>query len=289
MSTEITLTLTGNAASGSFAVSGSCSISPGFPPTNIPIDEIGAQEEGAPFTVSGSYAGYPGLRYSDDQGSLGFLVSGTTAVEFSFTHPGIASGSHVVSVVDILSGASGVSNTFDVAAVPRTITPSVPSAMGPGQPFSFTGVLSGYTTQPVLTLTEDGVNTGDMNSDDITVSGWTVPQTAPAEGDHTWTVSDGTVSGAATFHVNYQSMAPDQPTGVVAGVQFNWTGRFYGYQSQPSGMDISVDGGALQQLGEGYTQTGWSIPFTFDAGDHSLALNDTDGVTCFVSFTVSPA
>lgn len=258
--------------------------------SQITINPIGGQVSGVPFAVAGTVTLFPHMRFEDDSGAFSDLPSGTvTAFATStwfFQHPGVASGTHAVTVVESASQPA-VSNTFNVSP-PLAITPNAPSGTVAGQPFPFTGSLAHYTQAPPLQFRFDTGTFADLPG--VTVSGWSTTLTAPASGSHTIAVTDGHVSGVVGFTVAHipQAIAPNAPSGVVAGLSFPFTGSISGFDSTPD-LTYSLDGGTATAL-SGVILTGWSTTLTAAAsGSHTLVVSNVSGASGSVSFTALAA
>lgn len=261
--------------------------------SQIAINPIAGQVSGVAFTVSGACTMYPSLEYIDSGSGSGVVASGATSTPFatstwSFTHPGLPVGSHSVTIEEIISAASGTSNTFAVSN-PDTITPHAPSGTIAGQPFTFTGTLFGYAIAPSLTYHIDSGSPTALTG--VTVSGWSESLTAPASGTHTITVSDGTVSGSVGFTTGAASVThtitPHAPSGTIAGEAFTFTGTVSGYASAPS-LTYHIDSGSSTAL-TGVTVSGWSESLTAPAsGSHTITVSDGT-VSGSVGFTTAAA
>ena len=114
----------------------------------VTINAIGAQVSGVSFTVSGTTSYTPNLEYRDDSGAYVGLPSGSTigspSASWKFTHPGLAAGTHTVTVEELVTNTLAVSNSFSVGN-PHHITPNAPSGSVAGHSVAFTGTVSGYT------------------------------------------------------------------------------------------------------------------------------------------------
>lgn len=170
--------------------------------SQISIATIGPQVSGIPFMVSGTISLFPDLSYADDVGAFVSLPSGSSVVSalasgsWAFQHAGFEPGSHAIAVDEMSTSGFAVSNIFSVDE-PHTITPTAPTGTIAGASFTFTGSISGFTTTPALQFRFDGALLSDMSGG--TASGWSTTLTAPASGSHTVTVTDGQVSGTASF------------------------------------------------------------------------------------------
>ncbi len=114
------------------------------------------------FSVSGTLGNYtvaPSLEYQDDAGSW-FAANATINLpSFTFSHFGMPSGAHTVSVRDAAqTSIVGTSGTYNVsAAPPATITitsTNVDQVPNPsGNAINISGTMSGYTSPPQLQWT----------------------------------------------------------------------------------------------------------------------------------------
>lgn len=236
---------------------------------------------GATFTLSGSYTGFaspPALTYTID-GGVPKPVATVSGGTFSTTVTAPMSlGQHSV-VVSSSSTASPVS-LFTVALATRSISFSIPANLTPGQAFTFTGTLFGYTIIPGLTYAVDGGVPVAING--VSLTGWSMQITAPAStGSHTITVTDGSVlSTPVVFTVvaTARQIAPAQPSGVLTSTAFTFTGFLAGYTSIPA-LTYSLDGGAPVTM-TGVSVTGWAMSVTIaTVGSHTLVVSDTFGTT----------
>lgn len=173
-----------------------------------PNAPAGAQA-GVAFTFTGSLTGYsspPSLTYSVNN-STPVAMTGVTSTGWSMSVVApLTPGSYNYAVSD--GTTSGVV-TVAVGAAPKVITPTAPSNVVAGQSFTFTGVLSGYSTIPALTYSLDGGAPVTMTG--VSTTGWAMTVAAPAAGQHSLTVTDGTTtSGPVTFTVSPQNTARRQ-------------------------------------------------------------------------------
>jgi mannan endo-1,4-beta-mannosidase len=179
------------------------------------------QTASAGFAVSGAIQGYttaPTLNYREDAGSwlalpIGFSVSATA---FTFTNPGLAAGSHTVSVRDANNTAVEVSTgTFSVAAgATPVITVTAPSLPAPGDSFTLSGPLTNYASAPTLTYADDsGVPQALPTGDTVTTTSFAFLHPPTTAGSHTTVISDGTNAGSSTYSV----------TAIIGGASANLT------------------------------------------------------------------
>jgi hypothetical protein len=263
-----------------------------LPKPALTISPIPSEAPGATFTLSGSYAnfpaGAPALTYTIDGGApqTVTVVSGGT-----FSTPATAPtalGQH--SAVVSASGTASPVALFTVASVAKSISFSIPANLAPGQAFTFSGSISGYTTIPGITYSIDGLTPVLITG--VTLTGWSMSITAPGSaGSHTITVTDGTISTPVSFTVvaTPKTIAPAQPSGVLAGTAFTDTGTLAGYTTIPV-LTYSLDGGAPVTM-TGVSVTGWATSITIaTTGSHTLVVSDAFGTTPgSTTFTVAAA
>ena len=262
----------------------------------ITFTPIPQQTAGVQFTVTGVYTSTTTvwtdtLQYADDagstEGSFNVTVPLNTSTGFSFPVTYNTVGSHTVTVLDAASGVTGTSNTFLVVAA-KVITLTVSPGVTQGSSYTVTGVLSGYGTAPSLTYAIDDGTPGAVTG--VTVSGFTLTLIAPAAGNHKIVVSDGTITGSASFSVSMPGtgISPATPSGVVAGTPFVFTGALQNYTTVPS-LTYSVNGGPALTL-SGVTLTGWSAVIAIGtSGSTSIRVTDGTSFGTTGSFTVAAA
>jgi hypothetical protein len=262
-----------------------------LPAPVLSISPISSKTPGATFTLSGSYSNFPAvpaLIYTIDGGASQPVttVSGGT---FSTTATApTALGQHhaVVSA----SGTASPVALFTVAPAARSISFSIPANLAPGQAFTFTGALSGYSTIPGLTYSIDGLVPVGVTG--VTLTGWSMQITAPsAAGSHTITVTDGSISTPVSFTVvaTPRTVAPAQPSGVLTATAFTFTGTLAGYTTAPA-LSYSLDGGAPVTM-SGVSVASWATSVTISTvGQHTLVVSDTFGTAPgSTTFTVAAA
>jgi hypothetical protein len=240
---------------------------------------------GATFAFTGTLSGYtspPSLTYRVN-GGTSLPVTGVTTTGWSMNvvAPSVAS-SYTILVTD---GTTNGTTTLVVVAAAKVITPTPPTGVLAGISFTFTGVLSGYTTIPALTYALNGGAKVAMTG--VSVTGWAMAITVPTAGSYTVVVSDGTASSSAVpFTVGVSdSITPNAPTGVVANVSFTFTGVLSGYTVVPA-LTYALNGGAKVAM-TGVTLTGWSMPVTIaTAGNYSVVVSDGTINSTPVAFTV---
>jgi hypothetical protein len=132
----------------------------------LAIGNIATQQAGVAFTVSGTISGVssaPTLQYRDDSGTwLSLTVGATvTATAFSFSHPGMAAGSHTVSIRDAVTTSITVtSNSFSVTAQPvETITIATIASQTASAPFTVSGTITNTTAMPILQYSNNNGST----------------------------------------------------------------------------------------------------------------------------------
>ena len=264
------------------------------------ISAIGSQAANTPFAVTGTYSLDAGswqeqLEFSDAApGSAGAstltpiaaAATSTTVSSFTFTHPGLAAGTHTISVKDPLTGTIVTSNSFTVG-VAKVITPAAPSGLVAGATWTFTGTLTGYSAAPSLTYRLDGGTATAVTG--VTATGWSMSMGALAAGTHTIVVSDGTVSSSTvSFTVTAvpKVISPAVPANVVSGAVFQFTGSLSGYTTAPA-LTYTLDNASVTTAITGVTVNGWSMALTApSAGTHTLSVSDGT-TTVGVSFTVA--
>lgn len=151
---------------------------------------------GATFAFTGTLAGYttaPTLTYTINN-SVPQSVTGVSSTGWSMNLVApTAPSTYNLAVTD---GTTSQTVTLNVIAAAKVITPLAPSGTVAGQSFTFTGVLSGYTTIPALSYTiSPGGTLTPMTG--ISVTGWAMTVTLPTAGSFTVAVSDGTVTSQA--------------------------------------------------------------------------------------------
>lgn len=265
----------------------------------IVITTIPTQKAGTAFTVTGSYtlsstAWTEELVYEDNLGAqtsipTNGLQLGTSS--FSFTNPGLAVGTHTVTVKDPLTGSAVTSNSFLVTAT-DVLTASTPSGVVVGTPFNFTGSLSGYTAPPVLTYSLSGGAPFLMSG--VTLTAWSQSITIFTAGTYTLSASDSTnVSNTVSFtvapatvnHVIAITAISPSPT---AGAAFTLSGTLTGYTTPPS-LTYSINAGSKVTM-TGVTATGWSMQINAPTTAGSYNILVTDGTTsASTTFTVLSA
>lgn len=243
----------------------------------------------ASWTLKGTLSGYssaPALTYRLDGGTP-TAVTGVSTSAFSVTVPGLAAGSHSVVVSDGTS--SSTTTTFTVANAPVSIVPDTPTGVVAGQPFTFTGTLTGYTAAPSLNYHFDSSSSLAMTG--VTKTGWSMTLTAPSSvGTHVIAVSDGTNSQSVSFTVSgtAKAITTYAPSGAVAGSPFTFKGALTNYASAPS-LTYSIDGGARAAV-TGVSNVGWTMTLTAPAaGSHTVNVSDGTITSANVSFTVASA
>lgn len=255
------------------------------PTATIVIGTIGTQTANTPFAIAGTYAlssttWSEQLSYEDDTGALIPINTAPISLQqvaFSFIHPGLAAGTHTVSVKDPYTGAVIQSNLFTVTGS-ATIVSNVPTGVVAGQPYTFTGTLTGFATAPALTYRLDGGASTPLTG--VTTSGWSMVLTAPAAGSHTLLVVDGAVSAAPiTFTVQPVSVnhviTPAVPAGVIAGATFTFTGTLGGYTTARA-LTLQINTGAKISM-TGVTATGWSMTLTAPTTPATYTFTVSDG------------
>ena len=177
----------------------------------LTINTPSQQNANAAFAITGAIQGYsvaPTLNYVDDvsTGTFSALPTGSTvtATSFAFTNPGVAAGTHAVTVRDANNTAIVVATgQFTVVSgATVVITPAAPSQPVAGAPFTLSGTLSGYGAAPVLTYADNsGVATALPTGSTVTTSSFTFLHPAMAAGTDFTVISDGTNSGSVTYTV----------------------------------------------------------------------------------------
>jgi hypothetical protein len=168
------------------------------------------QNANAPFAVTGAIQGYttaPVLNFEVDAGAFAALPTGATvsSTAFTFTCPGLAAGSHTITIRDANATAVVVSTgSFSVvAAITPVITPAVPSLPATGKPFTQSGTLANYAAAPSgLTYSDNGsapvaLPTGAV----VTTTTFSFLHPGLAAGAVTTVISDGTNQGQASYTV----------------------------------------------------------------------------------------
>lgn len=240
-----------------------------------------------PFTVTGTYVlnqqtWVDNLVYEDNGGAQVAIPSSAVTLQpssFSFTNPGLAVGTHTVTVKDPLTGVTATSNSFLVVAA-QTITINPITGAIAGTAFTFSGTLTGFSTAPALTYALNGGTPQAVTG--VTSTGWSMQVTIPTAGSYTVQVIDGAVSSSVyTFTVSPTSVnhviSPANPGNVSVNSAFTFTGMLSGYTTVPSlsyyynkGTPVSMTGVSL---------TSWSMQITAPNSVGSYSLSVTDGTT----------
>lgn len=111
-------------------------------------------------------------------GGVGGLGGSSVGQQTLFVTDGVINASIPVTIVDS----------------PHVIHPLAPANTVAGVAFTFSGVLQGYASIPALHYTIDGGAPVALLG--VTTTGWAFQITAPAAGNHTITVTDGTITTA---------------------------------------------------------------------------------------------
>lgn len=167
------------------------------------------QNSGSAFSVTGgilSYTNAPTLFYRVDSGTWGALPAGATVTNttFTFSVPGLAAGTHTVSVEDSNNTAVVVSTgTFPVVtAVVPTITVTAPSFPAAGQAFTLSGSMLNEPSTPSLTVSDNSSSPAPLPAGNVvSASAFSFLHAALAAGTYTTAISDGSNAGSATFTV----------------------------------------------------------------------------------------
>ena len=271
---------TSSGTTGSFTVAAA-------PFVITPSSPTGTQA-GVSFNFTGTLSGYtsvPTLSYQIDTNAR-VIMSGVTTSGWNTPVVAPAAGSHTINVSDGTITSANV--PFTTASAPVTITPTSPSGTVTGQSFNFTGTLSGYSVAPALTYSIDGATAVSIPGGDVTTTAFSVPITAPAAGNHTIVVSDGTHTGSTTFTTvsSAPTIIPTTPSGVIAGQAFVFTGVLSNYLTPPA-LTYSVNGGTPISL-TGVTSSLWSDTIVIaSSGATTITVTDGTHTGSTSSFTIS--
>jgi hypothetical protein len=204
-----TISVRDSAATGTVGTSGTFSV---VAPVvqNLSVTTPATQPENGSFAVQGTITGYsaaPTLNYRDDAGNYVALPVGATvtATSFIFTHPGLAAGSHTVSVRDANNIATAVTTgsfTVQAAALP-VITITGPSQPVNAGPFTLSGTISNASSVPTLTYADDGgLATPLPSTAVVTTTSFSFLHPGLLAGSHTTVISNGSQSGSLTYSVS---------------------------------------------------------------------------------------
>ncbi len=170
-------------------------------PKTINITTLTGVSPATAFTVSGSLLNYPNapaLTWSDDSGAAQAIPSaGVTALGFTFTHPGINSGNHTITISD---GTVSGTQSYSVAlsgwtSLPATSnTSNILTGLQPGTPYDVevvavnsagqsdpSAILTFTTTAvvPVLPSAPTGLTSTSTTNTSVNLS-WTAPTVGSA-------------------------------------------------------------------------------------------------------------
>ena len=256
----------------------------------ITVGALPAVSTGQSFTFTGTLTGYttpPALTYSLNGGAATQL-SGVTTTGWSTSIVAPAT-TGAYSIIVSSGSVSSPPATLTVSPPTPTIAFSVPTGLQPSQAFTFTGTLTNYTTVPSLTYFFDGSTTHSPLGG-VTLTGWSTSINVPATtGNHTLTVSDGTVNTTVQFAIvaTAKTIAPLAPSSPVATVAFTFSGVLTGYASAPT-LTYTVNGGASSSL-SGVSTTGWAASIVVNtSGSTTIVVTDAaNAVSGSVTFTVA--
>lgn len=259
------------------------------------INEISNQASGLPFAISGTIALYPTLNYSDDGSHFSQFQAPTPygVSTWSILHPAMGlTDSATVTIQEGTTLGIAVSNSFAVKQL--SISPHSPSGAVEDVAFTFTGDLVNFPSTPNLDYVLDGGSPTSLTG--VTASGWSTQFTISTSGTHTIEVSGAGVSGSVAFAVaasgavsgsHVLTLTPNTPSGVVAGLPFEFTGGVSGVIVAPS-LVYELDSGLPIPL-TGVGVSGWAASLTVAAsGSHTLLVSG-GGASGEVTFTASGA
>ena len=194
------------------------------------------------YTVSGLLSGYsraPTLSVLIDGASVTPSSGSPTATAFTFTMPGLPSGSHTVCVKDA-SGVASLTMPFTVALPVPTATASVPTgSVTVGQPVTFTGTVANATSLYVC-LSNGGHDEQARVPANVSGSNWTATLTPTATGTTAICVYAAATGGSALVLSRSFTVAASA-TGYADG--FNAPG-IYGpttlYQNSGNGSGYTI-------------------------------------------------
>lgn len=196
-----------------------------------------------------------------------------TSTAFSFTNPGLVAGTHHVTVRDANNTsvvvATGAFNV--VAGAAAVILPAKPSLPVSGLPFTVSGTLTGYGAAPTLTYSDNsGVATAFPSGSTVTASTFTFLHPGLASGNYNTLISDGSVSGGASYTVTTVSGGVSaSPSTILAGATTGLNDASGNRWSITSGGQVAVNG-VVDTTTSGVTEMAWVSPLMWHLNTSGL-------------------
>lgn len=274
--------------------------------TSVAIVTPGQQVAAAAFPVSGTLSGYttaPTLNYADDSGSFLPLPTGATVTTttWAFTNPGLAAGSHTITVRDAnATGTTVTSPSFTVAAaVTAGLSINTPVQQPTGATFVVTGAITGYTTAPTLNYRDDsGTWVALPGSPTVTATTFSFVHPTMTAGAHTVGVRDANNTATAVTSGSFNVVAPlvpvitvNLPSLPIATTPFTVSGTMANEPAIPT-LTYTDDAGSPNAMPVGALVTVNSFSFTHPglaAGSHTTVVSDGVQTGTTGAYSVSAA